>query len=286
VPDKGHIDDILNAARATKNIDLQAKIAQGTELMDRVERISALPLDQQRALETELQRRIRTGNTDSGTEIVEKQLSQRTEAITKGLQENPIATAVTSFPDKFKTPAPLNMQDPQQLIAGLQQRAQIAGVAQHNWQTGPLSVLDKGDVADMKVALSNPDPAVKAGIDGAIATLEKNIQEAQEELRQNKIYTVWKNKFGLKTNLGSHEQLGKIIFDELKYESRGKTATAKHKTDEEAFAHVKLPFLRKYFRVEKWKKAKGTYLEGIRRELTGLVQPQNASLGKFHRWRR
>jgi len=177
-PSNDRVEEILNAARATGNIDLQTKIGQDMDLIDRVQRMSQLPVGEQVALQTELRRRQQMGQTDAGTQLVQKQLAARTEAIRSGLQDNPIATAVANFPDKFKTPPPLNVQDPDQLVAGLKMRAQIAQIAAANWQTGPLSALDSQDLAQVKTALQSPDPAVKAGLYGALAQLPEDVRGA------------------------------------------------------------------------------------------------------------
>ena len=177
-PSSDRVTTILNAARATNNIDLQARIANDMDIMDKVERISQLPLAQQVATETELRRRMANSSASPGADLIEKQLTTRTNSITEGLKDNPISTAVQNFPDKLKTPEPLDASDPQKLVAGLQARGQIAQVASQNWQTGPLSALDKQDEATIKAALANPDPAVKAGIYGAIATLPRDVMGA------------------------------------------------------------------------------------------------------------
>lgn len=178
MPSVDRINEVLDAARTTGNIDLQTKIKYDSDLMDRVQRISQLPVAQQVALETEVQRRIRMGAPETGDTMVQKQLEARTQAIQKGLQDDPIATAIANFPDKFKTPAPLDTSNPDNFVAGLKMRAQIAQVAAANWQVGPLSALDSQDVAQVKTALQNPDPAAKAGIYGAISQLPEDVRNA------------------------------------------------------------------------------------------------------------
>lgn len=177
-PSPAQVNSVLDAARTTNNVDLQAKVARDMAVIDDVQRISQLPVAQQAATELELRRRLANGSASPGAELIEKQLTARTTAIQKGLEDDPIATAVANFPDKLKTPAPLDFSDPQKLVAGLAMRGQIAQIASANWQTGPLSALDKQDVAQVKAALASPDPAVKAGIYGAIATLPEDVRNA------------------------------------------------------------------------------------------------------------
>ncbi len=133
---------------------------------------------------------------------------------------------------------------------------------------GSYKLIHDGILALSKVEAAGLRIDVKY-LDEAILSLEKKIAEAQDKLREDDIFTLWKKKFGARTNLGSHEQLGKVVFGEMGYSSNGETATGRHKTDEKSFAGIKLPFLRQYFQLEKWKKAKITYLEGIRKEVVG-----------------
>lgn len=177
-PSTERANEIIDAARATGNVDLLAKISRDMDVIDKVQRISQLPISQQVQTEVELRRRQAAGTTEPGAELIEKQLSARTAAIQKGLEDNPVATAIANFPDKFKTPAPLDFSDPDKLVAGLKMRAQIAQTAAANWQVGPLAALDSQDVAQVKTALQNPDPAAKAGIYGAIATLPEDVRNA------------------------------------------------------------------------------------------------------------
>lgn len=178
MPSADRMGEILDAARSSGNIDLQAKIAHDAALMDQITRVSQLPVDQQVAAETELRRQLAAGTAAPGADLVQKQLEARTKAIQNGLSTNPIATAVANFPDKLRTPAPLDFSSPDNLIAGLKMRAQIAQIAANNWRTGPLSALDAQDVAQTKAALASPDPAVKAGIYGAIAQLPEDVRGA------------------------------------------------------------------------------------------------------------
>ncbi len=132
----------------------------------------------------------------------------------------------------------------------------------------------------------------------ALDETSAKIKELEAALRKDEIYKMWKKRFGDKANLGSHQQLGKIIFGEfdkkgkqiskgLGYERKESTAKgiteyestdygkyAKRKNDEMAFDHVDLPFVKMYFKKEKLNKANGTYLEGIRKHtVDGRMHP-------------
>jgi hypothetical protein len=137
-----------------------------------------MPLDEQLAQETEIKRRLAISPT-AGAEMVEKQLEARTKAIQDGLRDNPIATTIDNFPDKFKDKLePLNTSDPQQFLTGLAKRAQIAQIGANNWHVPPLSALDDHEVQTVKAALTNPDPAVKAHIYSGLATLPEDVRGA------------------------------------------------------------------------------------------------------------
>lgn len=104
--------------------------------------------------------------------------------------------------------------------------------------------------------------ATDAEITQRIATLEA-------ELKRDNVWKIWRRLHGMKANLGSKPQLAKVVFGALKYPSKGKTEKGNLKSDEAAYAHItNLPFLKNYFRVEKLKKLKGTYLKGLAREVT------------------
>lgn len=106
-------------------------------------------------------------------------------------------------------------------------------------------------------------------LDRAIHETDKRIKILQSEIKDDKVYTIWKRRFGANTNLGSRDQLGQIIFGELQIEATHKTATGKPKTDIEALEEIDVPFVKKWNNIEKLKKVRGTYLLGIKRELAG-----------------
>jgi DNA polymerase-1 len=103
----------------------------------------------------------------------------------------------------------------------------------------------------------------------------KFIKETEDELKTHKIWKLWRKKFGNNAKLGSKEQLGKIIFDELGHKRSGrKTNNEADKNDFGEFEQVDEPFVKKYFKVEKRKKAYGTYLLGMEREIKdGFMHP-------------
>ena len=109
----------------------------------------------------------------------------------------------------------------------------------------------------------------------AITKTDQKIKEMNARLKDDKVYKLWRKTYGAKTNLGSREQLGKILFGAMKYPciSYSKT-TGKPKADAAALEAVDLKFVRRYLKCEKLKKANTTYLKGIRREMVdGYLHP-------------
>ena len=116
--------------------------------------------------------------------------------------------------------------------------------------------------------------------------VDRRIKKKEEKLRKSKVYKLWRNKYGTKTNLNSHQQLGDIFYNVLKYKSRYITATGKFKTNEEEMAKLDHPFLQLYFDIAKYKKLKGTNIANIEREITdkGFIHPNfNQHLVISHR---
>lgn len=111
-------------------------------------------------------------------------------------------------------------------------------------------------------------------LNSKITETEKTIIKLQKELLKSDVWTEWRKHYGEKANLGSREQLGQVFFKDLGFECKAVTKSGRFKTDESNFEGVDHPFVKNYFRIEKLKKAKTTYLEGIRREtIDGYLHP-------------
>lgn len=111
-------------------------------------------------------------------------------------------------------------------------------------------------------------------LDRAIEKAEQDIKEIRSELRQHKFWLVWRRRFGADANLDSREQLGTILFDELKMPCPEQTTTGRYATDETVLESLNSKFVKKYLKLAKLEKARGTYLLGIRREVVdGFVHP-------------
>lgn len=120
---------------------------------------------------------------------------------------------------------------------------------------------------------------------GAFKEADYQIKELNEKLKTDKIYRVWKKRYADRTNIDSTQQLGEILFNILKYDCPSRTETGKPKTDESALETLDIDFVKQYLQVKKLKKAKGTYLQGIMREVTnGFLHPSfNLHLAQTYR---
>jgi hypothetical protein len=172
------VNDIVMAARATGNAPLLDAIADGAQRMDLSGEFSRTSLPSQHATLTSMETAGAAGGLSPGSAAMMKDLQKRNAAITKGLDDNPISTTVTNFPDKMKPLPPLDFKDDQALVAGIRARGGIAQFARQNWDTGPLSALDSAEVAQVQGMLANPDPAVKGKVFNALSALPEDIRNA------------------------------------------------------------------------------------------------------------
>ena len=170
------INDFAERANHTDDFALNAQIGRDVALMKIERGYAGMSLAQQDAQRTEFVSRGASGDVGAGYGEVNQALTEITTKIREGLDKDPISTAVSYSRGKLPTPAPLDFSDPQKLAAGLQQRVPIARWANQTWQGKPVAALDQGDVDAVKAQLANPDPAAKAQIYGAIATLPADLR--------------------------------------------------------------------------------------------------------------
>ena len=104
-------------------------------------------------------------------------------------------------------------------------------------------------------------------LDRAIEGVGGKIRKMEDRLRADPVWTEWRKVHGVRSKLGSREQLGKVLFDHMRIPSPGFTAKSaeegakqRYRTDEDAFEGVDLPFVRLFIRTEQLKKALSTYL--------------------------
>ena len=111
-------------------------------------------------------------------------------------------------------------------------------------------------------------------LEKAIGKTNRKIKKITTDMKEDKIFKTWRKQFGKKTNMGSNEQLGKILFDVMGYPIEATTDKGKAKIDAVAFGNIDLPFVSNFLKLEKLKKAKTTYLQGILKEtIDGFLHP-------------
>ncbi len=111
-------------------------------------------------------------------------------------------------------------------------------------------------------------------LERAIDNTGTRITELSNSLKKYKIYRVWRKTYGVKTNLGSREQLGKVLFDVMKYPCLSRTKTGRPTADKINLKSTDLKFVDDYLKIEKLKKARSTYLRNILREtVDGFLHP-------------
>jgi DNA polymerase-1 len=108
----------------------------------------------------------------------------------------------------------------------------------------------------------------------AIQKTEARVADITKELQGKKLYARWRREFGEKTNLGSREQLAHMVFTVMGYEAKAYTTggdtgfgKVRAKADKTAFEEIDNKFVKALLKIEQLKKAKSTYLEGIKTEL-------------------
>jgi DNA polymerase I-like protein with 3'-5' exonuclease and polymerase domains len=108
----------------------------------------------------------------------------------------------------------------------------------------------------------------KTYLEDALDRTATAIKGIEEELRADPIYKIWRRRYGDRTKLAAPDQLAGVVFGELGHKPKSMTAGGKRgKADEAAFEGVNLPFVKTYFRAQKLRKGRGTYLTGIQREM-------------------
>lgn len=117
-------------------------------------------------------------------------------------------------------------------------------------------------------------------LDRAKGECKEKIAQCRTALLEDDVYRKWKKRFGAKTNLGSREQLGTVVFDVLGTPCKERTKPTdrypegRPVTDDAALRNLSIPFVKMYLEAERWKKALNTYLRNIERETCdGYMHP-------------
>lgn len=105
-------------------------------------------------------------------------------------------------------------------------------------------------------------------------TLTEKVRELKHAVKEDPIFAKWKKRFGEKANITSHAQLATMLFSELKIKPSAFTDKGKPSTDDEALQKIDLPFVKHWATMQRYEKARGTFLAGIAREVVdGRLHP-------------
>ena len=52
-------------------------------------------------------------------------------------------------------------------------------------------------------------------LEATVESLGRRIKKLEGRLKEDKVFSVWRRRWGMKTNLGSKEQLAEVIFKEM-----------------------------------------------------------------------
>lgn len=108
----------------------------------------------------------------------------------------------------------------------------------------------------------------------AIVKTGEKISELVDKMKKDRIYKIWRRTYGSETNLDSGPQLGKVLFEIMKYDCPAETGTGRYKTDISTLETIDIKFIKTLLKVKKLKKARSTYLRGILREtIDGYLRP-------------
>ncbi len=96
--------------------------------------------------------------------------------------------------------------------------------------------------------------------------LTNRITLLEEELKEDRIFSLWRKSFGNNTNLNSRDQLASVLFNSLGHTCRHFTPTGKPSTKDQHLEEINCDFVKKLFHMKKLEKALNTYLKNIREE--------------------
>lgn len=97
--------------------------------------------------------------------------------------------------------------------------------------------------------------------------IEAKLVETREQMKASEEYKVWRRLFTDRTNLGSSDQLGAVLYGHMGLEPTARTATGKPASDAETLSKIDLPICRLYTKAKQLEKLHSTYLVGIEREV-------------------
>jgi DNA polymerase-1 len=112
-----------------------------------------------------------------------------------------------------------------------------------------------------------------AYLESAIKKADQQIKDLEAQVMSSDVMKVWRKMYGAESNLRSRQQMGGVML-EVSGDDLPKTDKGRVKTDEDSLSKINHPFIKTYVELEKLRKARSTYLEGLKREaVDGLIHP-------------
>ena len=100
-------------------------------------------------------------------------------------------------------------------------------------------------------------------------SLAAKMRTLRESLEADKIWRLWRKRYGDKAKFTSRDQMAHMLFKEMGFKSSGLTEGGKPSTDEEALQNIDHPFVKNIVRFLKYEKALSTFIKGIETEIVG-----------------
>ena len=106
-------------------------------------------------------------------------------------------------------------------------------------------------------------------LERVVAETGERIKALEDKLRGCEEYRLQRRRYGQACNLGSHEQLAAVLFNDMGHTAMTHTAGGREKLDETALERIGTKYTKGFIRLEKLNKLQGTYLRGVLREVEG-----------------
>lgn len=168
-PTPAALNNVIQGFTLTGNHDALETIGARLDRFDARVSAGRAPRSFTEAAASELTRIGGTEGLSPGQSAWLRDLRAVNAATDEKLKEDPIGLAVERFPERFRTPAPLDASNSDNFRAGLQQRATMANFVSQNYQVPAVSAFSPADLLTVKAALASTDAAGKARIYGDIS---------------------------------------------------------------------------------------------------------------------
>lgn len=108
----------------------------------------------------------------------------------------------------------------------------------------------------------------KAYLERALDDTAAQIKQHEQQMRDDPDFRLWRRRFGTSVSFTTNSQLAEVVFGDLGFRRKIKHNEAKKDTDDEGqFEGITHPLVQNYFAASKLRKARGTYLLDIQRNM-------------------